>query len=273
MELMIGENIWRLRRTMNLTQEELAERLGVSFQAVSKWERGEGLPDILFLPVLACFFRIAIDELIGMDRIHTQTKLDEINMQWEKNNIAGFHKQNVALMREALRLFPDDALLLVQLSTSLEKTGETDEERAAYLMESIEAQERILALGDSEVRNATQFNICHSYWKHGDRARAIAQAEKLPNLYKCRENVLASFLDGEKQLQISHAAYERIAWVLFHHLYTSAKNMCLNTDERVKCLNKLKEMLACLFDEEIPEQIAAYVTQANSLLTELAGEK
>ena len=56
MDLRIGENIRKHRRDMNLSQEVLAERLGVSFQAVSKWENESALPDILIMPKLADYF-------------------------------------------------------------------------------------------------------------------------------------------------------------------------------------------------------------------------
>ena len=51
MELHIGKNIRRLRRERNLTQEEVAAHLGISFQSISKWERGDGYPDITMLSI------------------------------------------------------------------------------------------------------------------------------------------------------------------------------------------------------------------------------
>ena len=60
----IGDNIRLLRKTKGVTQEELAEAVHVSFQAVSKWENG-GTPDIEILPALASFFGVSIDELMG----------------------------------------------------------------------------------------------------------------------------------------------------------------------------------------------------------------
>ena len=61
----IGTNIKRLRGNKGVTQEQLGEALGVSGQAVSKWENESALPDILFLPRLAEYFGISIDELMG----------------------------------------------------------------------------------------------------------------------------------------------------------------------------------------------------------------
>ena len=141
MNLLIGENIKRIRRERDLTQEEVAAHLGISFQSISKWERGDGYPDITMLPALANYFEMSVDELLGMSEIEKNDKYDEINRVWTENNKNGLHSENVALMRQALKTFPNNALLLVQLSTSLEKLGGTDDEKLRYLRESIAVQE------------------------------------------------------------------------------------------------------------------------------------
>lgn len=61
----IGEQISVLRKAKGLTQGELGERLGVSFQAVSKWERGETLPDIALLPDLARILETTVDFILS----------------------------------------------------------------------------------------------------------------------------------------------------------------------------------------------------------------
>ncbi len=66
MKLNIGENIRRLRRNADITQEELAERMGVSYQSVSRWETGTTYPDMELLPSLAELFSVTVDELLGM---------------------------------------------------------------------------------------------------------------------------------------------------------------------------------------------------------------
>ena len=61
----IGKNICNLRKQNGLTQEELAGRLNVSFQAVSKWENGVSMPDVSTLPLLAKSLGCSIDSLLG----------------------------------------------------------------------------------------------------------------------------------------------------------------------------------------------------------------
>lgn len=67
MKLNIAENIRNYRRGMKLTQEQLAEALGVTVGAVSKWESGANTPDISLIGELADFFEVSIDALLGYD--------------------------------------------------------------------------------------------------------------------------------------------------------------------------------------------------------------
>ena len=64
MDMTIGKRIGLLRRQKNLTQEELANAMGVSPQAVSKWENDQTCPDISALPKLARFLGVTVDELL-----------------------------------------------------------------------------------------------------------------------------------------------------------------------------------------------------------------
>ena len=63
----IGENIRTLRLRKGLTQEQVAQQLGVTYQAVSKWENGTNTPDIALLPEIAALFGVTIDSLFAQD--------------------------------------------------------------------------------------------------------------------------------------------------------------------------------------------------------------
>ena len=64
----LGRNIYELRKARGVTQEELAAELGVTAAAVSKWEKGNTLPDVLMVCALADFFAVTTDELLGRSR-------------------------------------------------------------------------------------------------------------------------------------------------------------------------------------------------------------
>lgn len=228
----LAENVRALRLAHGQTQEDVARALGITPQSVSKWERGEGLPDITLLPALAAHFSVSTDELLGCAPPSRTHDYAAINETWRLQNDSGLNAENVELMRSALEQFPNDALLLVQLSTSLEKAGSTAEEREDNLRESLEVQERILRLPvDSEVRSATLFNICFTYWKLGRKTLALDCARQLPNLYKARENALVTFLEREECRVVAREALEAVAWVANRHLNALAE---LEDDERYR---------------------------------------
>lgn len=67
MQLDLGNNIRQLRRRDKKTQEALAEALGVTPQAVSRWESGGSYPDMNLIPAIANYFGVSIDELFGYE--------------------------------------------------------------------------------------------------------------------------------------------------------------------------------------------------------------
>lgn len=65
----LSENISRFRREQNMTQDEFALRLGVTPQAVSKWERGYSLPDVTFVAEICRLLKVRADSLLGMESV------------------------------------------------------------------------------------------------------------------------------------------------------------------------------------------------------------
>ena len=78
MEIKIGSKIKMLRKKNGLTQEQLAESIGVSFQAVSKWENDISLPDITLVPVIANFFCVSTDEVLCYDSTEKDNEIKRI---------------------------------------------------------------------------------------------------------------------------------------------------------------------------------------------------
>ena len=78
MKIAVGENIKRLRFEKEITQEDLSVAINVSAAAVSKWETGDNLPDITLLPLLAQYFGVSIDALMGYDSAAYEAEIDSI---------------------------------------------------------------------------------------------------------------------------------------------------------------------------------------------------
>ena len=104
MEHIFANNIKRLRKNADLTQDELAKAIGMSAQSVSKWECGYGYPDITQLPAIANFFGVSIDELLCNDK----SSQEEIYKDFlQKIKQFGFgSKERTELILEYWRRYP-----------------------------------------------------------------------------------------------------------------------------------------------------------------------
>ena len=78
MEIRMGDKIRQLRKQKGISQEVLAQALGVSFQAVSKWETATTLPDVALIPAIASFFGVSTDELFDVNLMEQEKKVAEI---------------------------------------------------------------------------------------------------------------------------------------------------------------------------------------------------
>ncbi len=96
MDMNLGSVIKRLRTEQGVTQDALAEYLGISYQAVSKWETGTTLPDITLLPKLAVFFGVRIDELFSVGH---EDELERIDVMLQKEAMTD---QNYAYAKRIL---------------------------------------------------------------------------------------------------------------------------------------------------------------------------
>ena len=81
MNIKIGAIIKKLRAENNITQDALATAVGVTPQAISRWEAESGYPDIELLPVLADFFSVSVDELIGYRLSEREKELADIKKE------------------------------------------------------------------------------------------------------------------------------------------------------------------------------------------------
>jgi transcriptional regulator with XRE-family HTH domain len=105
MNLAIGSTISQLRKKSNITQEQLANNIGVSAQAVSKWETDASNPDIGLLPVIAEFFGVSIDYLLGYRVNETLKDISEYLLEIKQLTIDCKYKESLQLIQE-VQTFP-----------------------------------------------------------------------------------------------------------------------------------------------------------------------
>ncbi|MCH5188539.1 MAG: helix-turn-helix transcriptional regulator [Oscillospiraceae bacterium] len=179
----IGETIKRLRRERGITQEQLAERLNISAQAVSKWENGLSLPDISQLAPLAREFQVSADVLVGLGTDGTDIG-DILEQAYRLPDV----EKTYDALQEALACYPNSPALLVnslECGITLvcpESGGDYNRERAEQIYKNCERQARTLAEYSKNVNDIMRANmimvILHS--SYGNRAAAMKCAEKFP---------------------------------------------------------------------------------------------
>ena len=205
----LGEKIRELRKARDISQETLADALGVSFQAVSKWERGETAPDVTLIPAIASYFGVSTDELFGFDLHEVEKKVDAIVDRWRELCVAGDEVQAEMLVRDALKQYPGNETLLNCLADVIPADRRADEviELCKTLISSAKSGEakldayRLLAEAYS---SAGEYELCREAVSH------------IPEVYFSRLYVEASLLKGterfaaakkEEKLCLEHLVY------------------------------------------------------------------
>ena len=222
MEIKLGEKIKELRNRDGRTQENLADALGVTNQAVSRWEKNGSYPDLELIPSIANYFGITIDELFGY-RNDRENKIDAIIKKIDAFHIKGDSSDGwidecLAILREGLAEFPQNERLLITLADTLSEAGWRrhsewtyyDDEgfiqhshdihkSNEYWQESIKICE-YLAENAADVATVTKaIHILTLLYRNvGENEKAIAYAQKMPELKNCRELLLSSASDGKE---------------------------------------------------------------------------
>ena len=193
--LYLPENLKKYRILKNLTQEDVAEYLGITPQSVSKWERGESYPDITFLPALANIFETSVDLLIGMDTIRAEETRYNIHKKAVEYQRSGDYDLAEKTYRDALLIYPNNPGMILGLASTLALKGNTDE--------AIELMERGLPLSVNEKQKATvRATLCFLYLKAGREDKANRLASQLPHTRESREVIQPLIQQGLAREQI-----------------------------------------------------------------------
>lgn len=193
--LYLPENLKKYRIQKNLTQEDIAEYLGITAQSVSKWEHGESYPDITFLPALANIFETSVDLLMGMDTIRAEETCYNIHKKAVGYQRSGDYDMAEKTYRDALLIYPNKPGMILGLASTLALKGNTDE--------AIELMERGLPLSINEKQKSTmRATLCFLYLKAGREDKANRLASELPHTRESREVIQPLIQQGLDEEQI-----------------------------------------------------------------------
>ncbi|GHV32392.1 transcriptional regulator [Clostridia bacterium] len=145
-EINIAKTLTDKRRAKGITQDELAEFMGVSKASVSKWETGQSYPDITFLPQLAAYFNISIDELMDYSPQMTREDIRKLYHRFAADFAANPFDEVMEKCREIIKKYYGCFPLLLQIATLFvnhHMLAKEQEQREKILRETVLLCERI----------------------------------------------------------------------------------------------------------------------------------
>ena len=202
----IGNKIRELRKQRGITQEQLAESIGISFQAVSKWETNIALPDITLAPVLANYFGVSMDELFDFNLNEMERAVECITeeaYQYRESNPV----ESRRILEEGLKTYPDNDILLNNLLYVLNYSENPDETIAV----AARLAEKTCY---SDVKYDALRFLAYAYKAKGDLNSAKAALEQIPEIYFTKLTEIAFLFSGD----IKRDAAEKQKWISFENL-------------------------------------------------------
>lgn len=184
-----GQTIKTLRRGADMTQEQLAELLSISPQAVSRWETDAAMPDISLLPALTAIFDITADELLGIDSARRTEKVNTILADAERLCHSGDFAGSLACLREGYAQYPRAYAIMERLADAIvnvnARRGSRDYD------EAIDLCRRVLdGCTDSLLRYRALDTLATACAYAGRTDEMRAAAEQMPPFEFCRERFM-----------------------------------------------------------------------------------
>ncbi len=272
MQINLGEKIKQLRKRDGRTQEDLANALSVTSQAVSRWEANGGFPDMTLIPSIANYFHITIDELFGYNGEREHRKNEILKKAISETKADGDNTEIISFLQDAAREFPSDADILYQLGYTLAlqiaqnknikvnfptKYAEFDTEHNkndSFIKESISVYEKLLSLDNTTQaqKNFAVMNLVPFYSAIGQEEKAITLANRQVGIDCCREFVLMLAATGKDRTVITCSvmiAFLRYLKVNFIWAVSNDKNI-RSSQKAIDLLLSLVNVYKTVIDDE-----------------------
>lgn len=258
----IGTTIKRLRRDRNITQEQLAEYLGISTGAISQWECDRTAPDISQLPVLANIFEVTTDSLLGVDVANKEKEIETILETAYKHHSAGHAERAVPILEDALKKYPTSHKMMYRLASAYSacvrqlQIIESEETRMHYRNEVIRLCEKIRAESvDEQLRLYCSQLLCYTYEELGmaDKIRELAKGQA--DLWICSEAYMICASKGVERFKRCRNFVMSMVDFICHQLdriqysRNDDGSMMFSVEERIEIMKKIPAMFRLFIDD------------------------
>lgn len=187
--IQMSEKIKALRKSRGLSQNALAQYLGVSFQTVSKWETGVTMPDIALIPAIAAFFHVSTDELFGFNPLEMEERVMAVcRATWPDRDTDPAKVEKI--LREALKQYPGNDILLANLLYVIRTPDRYDE--VVKLCKII-----IESTPNADIKYDALRILAQTYKAMGEYTLTRETLEQIPEIYFTQLQLRAMLLEGE----------------------------------------------------------------------------
>lgn len=223
----IGNVIKKYRKNKNMTQEEMASRLGVTAPAVNKWEKGSTLPDIALLAPIARLLGITTDELLSYKDGLTDEEINQYLSKIQKD-LEGkdFHEVFLSV-KEKIEEYPNCEKLIWQAAVILDAKRMTIElpNKDKYDKVIFDWFERCLLSEDERIRNQAADSLFHAFLRQEDYEKAAQYLEyfSLENPDRKRKEALVNSKIGKRPE--AYRAYEELIFTGYQHIQMTLNDL------------------------------------------------
>ena len=242
----LGEKIKSLRKQKNISQEVFANYLGVSFQAVSKWENGNTMPDVTMIPAIASFFGISTDELFDFNLFETEKQVEAICAEsWKYRNSDVAKSEEI--LRKGLQRYPGNDIILNNLLYTLDY--QTRAEEVISICKSL-----ITSTKDDSVKYDACRILATCYKENSQVDLIKPTLEMIPEIYFTKLELMASLLDGENSYEAAQKQKNISAEDLIDMLIIAGKYLKkLGENEKAISQFRIAKKIMDAFSEDFVE--------------------
>lgn len=237
----IGKRIKELRKKNDLTQEKLADFLGVTYKAVSKWECGITVPDLSLIVPLAKLLHVSTDELLGVDNSADDARRAEIEAAYKKTWETGDMDERYRISQAAVSEYPGDMMYMDWLAWITAMRSFSYEDNETYRSE----QEKAIKMFRCVIENATDERVKASAIQgivqylsiRGRNEEALKYAETYPDNYPLsREEVMLTCLSGEAEKILSQKLLNRWLTDIVNLVGECSPEACIAQEQIINAL-------------------------------------
>lgn len=256
MNLKIGTIIKRLRTENNITQDALATAIGVTPQAISRWESEGGYPDIELLPALADFFSVSTDELIGYQLSEREKVLADTKKELERLFESGSVEAATVYARNAFARYPNDYGIRADLAECLYcKWTERHEETLTGEIETL-LKPVVNECVDGDIRYHAIRTLVSLYGDSDRPEKALELVRLLAPMKYRREQILSGGIgDGKTKFYIQDEI-DKLASALDHAIRNLALNAELPNDsstwaQKIEMLRISNRLYSIIYGDDL----------------------